>query len=302
MWGTAPAARPDPPGHERRAYDAEGSEALSEEVSELEALAREAFQAKLSDTFKPVLEKLKKGQSLTPDELKMLELLVLGDAEYYLRAENDIENWKSQVRSLLEQIRSIRTGPLDDVDGLMRLRAVCRETLELLSRLAFYLGEKERVRKFQEATSQPWTRKRAKLLLRSSRRSWTLINSDGGTPGRFDRGDGGAEHGAAYIEENDHGAHQDPAKKIILGTGEKFRDWVVVEALAVTSNGGKRSADADSIGCACGSGAHRNRDVQQPGAPAGAMRQRLGRHRRAAQTPLRPDPQPGRNGQRVRRA
>jgi hypothetical protein len=134
---------------------AEGYEALSEEVSELEALAREAFQAKLSDTFKPVLQKLKKGQSLTPDELKMLELLVVGDAEYYLRAENDIENWKTQVRSLIEQIRSIRTGPLDDVDGLMRLRAVCRETLELLPRLAFYLGEKERVRKFQEATSQP---------------------------------------------------------------------------------------------------------------------------------------------------
>ncbi|HJY85238.1 MAG TPA: hypothetical protein VKE24_00240 [Candidatus Acidoferrales bacterium] len=42
-----------------------------------------------------------------------------------------------------------------DVDGLMRLRAVCREALELLPRLAFYLGEKERVRKFQEATSQP---------------------------------------------------------------------------------------------------------------------------------------------------
>ncbi len=106
----------------------------------MEALAREAFQAKLSNTFKPVLEKLKKGQSLTPDELKMLELLVLGDAEYYLRAENDIENWKTQV---------------DDVDGLMRPGAVCRETLELPPRLAFYLGEKERVRKFQEATSQP---------------------------------------------------------------------------------------------------------------------------------------------------
>jgi hypothetical protein len=133
----------------------EGYEALNEEVSELEALAREAFQAKLSDTFKPVLEKLKKGQSLTPDELKMLELLIVGDAEYYLRSENNIENWKAQVRSLIEQIRGIQASQLEDVDGLMRLRAICREALELLPHVAFYLEEKERVHKFQEATSQP---------------------------------------------------------------------------------------------------------------------------------------------------
>ncbi len=134
---------------------AEGYEALGDEVTELEALAREAFQAKLSDTFKPVLQKVKKGQSLTPDELKMLELLIVGDAEYYLRSENNIENWKTQVRSLIEQIRSIQAGQLEDVDALMRLRAVCREALQLLPHVAFYLEEKERVRKFQEATSQP---------------------------------------------------------------------------------------------------------------------------------------------------
>ena len=45
----------------------------------------------------------------------------------------------------------------------------------------------------------------------------------------------------------------------------------------------------------------RGRDVQRPRAPAQPGRGSLLRHRRAAQAPARPDPQPGRDGQGLRR-
>ncbi|HXM62656.1 MAG TPA: hypothetical protein VN950_17485 [Terriglobales bacterium] len=76
--------------------------ALGDQVEELEGQAREAFQAKMD--IASLLSKLKAGKPLTPDDLKTLELLIVGDAEYFLKYENDLDQWKSEIRKLLGEI------------------------------------------------------------------------------------------------------------------------------------------------------------------------------------------------------
>jgi hypothetical protein len=128
-----------------------GYDALDQQMRALESLAREAFQAKLSDHFWPVVEKLESGIPLASAEQDMLQLFMVGDAKYYIKYENDVENWKNEIKHRVEEMKRLQVAGLNDFDSLMHLRALCREAMRLVSDLAFYYREKERARKFDEA-------------------------------------------------------------------------------------------------------------------------------------------------------
>ena len=129
---------------------------LGDQVEELEAQAREAFQSNMN--FGSLLPKLKAGKPLTPDDLKTLELLIVGDAEYFLKYETEFDNWKNEIKQLIGEISKLQSGSRGndpDVDGLMHLRALCAEVRRVLPAIVYYLDQKERAKKFQEATQGP---------------------------------------------------------------------------------------------------------------------------------------------------
>jgi len=124
-------------------------EFLEVQVDELEAQAREASQANME--LNSLLQKLIDVSPLTPADLKTLELLIVGDAEYYIKYESELDEWKNQLRRTLDQIANLQNSALD-VDGLMHARALCREAHEVLADLVFYFDAKERATKFKAAT------------------------------------------------------------------------------------------------------------------------------------------------------
>jgi hypothetical protein len=125
---------------------------LQQQISALEDLARETFQARLEDMFWPILAKLEDGQGLTAAEHNILELLMVGEAKYYLRYENDVEKWRAEARRLIEAIKKQQAAGVDEIDSLMRLRALCREALRVVPDLTYYFQERERIRQFEDAT------------------------------------------------------------------------------------------------------------------------------------------------------
>jgi hypothetical protein len=126
--------------------------ALGDQVEELEAQARESFQSKMD--FASLLPKLKAGKTLTPADLKTLELLIVGDAEAFLKYETEFDGWKSEIRQLMAEISKLQKDDLD-VDGLMHLRALCGEVGRILPAVVYYLDQRERASKFQQATQAP---------------------------------------------------------------------------------------------------------------------------------------------------
>lgn len=127
----------------------ENYELLEDQIGYLEAQSREAFQSKID--FASLLPKLEKAKPLTPSDLKALEFLVVGDAESYLKYETELAEWKKECKRILEEIASLRSSELD-TDGLMHLRALCREAQRVLPDLFFYYEQKERAERFQAAT------------------------------------------------------------------------------------------------------------------------------------------------------
>jgi len=125
---------------------------LADQVEELEGETREAFQSQID--FASFLPKLKQKQPLGPADLKTLEQLIVGDAEYYLKYETEFEHWKSEARQLIAEIGKLQSSSLN-TDGLMHLRALCQELRRVLPDIVFYLDQKERTAKFQEATRGP---------------------------------------------------------------------------------------------------------------------------------------------------
>ena len=55
---------------------------------------------------------------------------------------------------MIEEIFKFQSGDLD-VDGPMHLRALCNEVRRVLPDVVYYLDQKERTSKFQEATRGP---------------------------------------------------------------------------------------------------------------------------------------------------
>jgi len=125
---------------------------LQSHVHEVEGLAREAFQAKLDTMYWSILDKLEEGKPLTAAEHEVLELLMVGEAKYYLKYEHEIEHWRNELKRLVEEIKKQQAAGLDEIDSLMRLRALCREAMRILPDIAYYFREKERIRRFEDAT------------------------------------------------------------------------------------------------------------------------------------------------------
>ena len=121
-------------------------------VNDLEGLARETFQAKLEDMYWSILARLEEGKPLTAAEHNILELLMIGEAKYYLKSENEVEHWRTELKRLIEEIKKQQAAGVDEIDSLMQLRALCREAQRVLPDITYFFREKERVRQFEEAT------------------------------------------------------------------------------------------------------------------------------------------------------
>jgi len=147
--------------------------ALGDQVEELEGQAREAFQSRMD--FASLLPKLKSGKPLTPADLKTLELLIVGDAEYFLKYETEFNHWKTEIQQLVGEISKLQSGIQSkaqskaqsndlDVDALMHLRALCDEVRRILPAVVYYLDQKERASKFQQATQGPIDAEASRVL------------------------------------------------------------------------------------------------------------------------------------------
>ena len=128
---------------------------LQGSIAELEAMAREASQTQLKDKCRPILAKLDDDAPLLEDELTIVRLLLVGDADYYLESESNLDQWRDDVVRLTGQIEQLQSSDLAEVDNLMRLQALCRDAMRVLPDMAYYFRQQERVHNFENTSSGP---------------------------------------------------------------------------------------------------------------------------------------------------
>jgi hypothetical protein len=134
---------------------------LGERLGELETLAKQSLQSNV--LYQPLVTKLLNGTPLTAEELRTLRSLIVGDADYYLKYDDDFDRSKSELARILDQIRQLQSSD-PDVSKLMHVGVLCREAATLLAATEHYLEQKERVRRFEQATRGPIDREAGRAL------------------------------------------------------------------------------------------------------------------------------------------
>jgi len=127
--------------------------ALSAALARLNDELREQMQAATVEQITPLISVLEADGPVGAKELELIRLWLVGDAEYYVKTENDLSAWVAELDRLLGVLRQLRSEAVTPTT-MARMEATVREALRVASDIAFYRQEEERVRSFQNATNQ----------------------------------------------------------------------------------------------------------------------------------------------------
>jgi len=134
--------------------DAEEFNRLSSVFQNRKSQIREKIQSMTSKEVKGIIKKLADGEDPTKDEMDLVKLWVVGDAEAYAKMENNFEDWIAEFR-WLESLLSEQEAGTEEVQDLFRVQGILEDASRLAINIGYYLETKERIRRFEEATSNP---------------------------------------------------------------------------------------------------------------------------------------------------
>lgn len=120
---------------------------------EFEGNLREYIQDLTRGEIDAIIEKLEKGGQLTKGELASIRLWIVGDADYYIKLENNFEDWLSELKRLMDEINKINEAE-PELEKALQLRAVLQDGNRLLPNIIFYLLQKTRVNSFNRAIAE----------------------------------------------------------------------------------------------------------------------------------------------------
>ena len=124
-------------------------DALALELQDLGELTRLSCQS--HDHYGALVGKLRAGDALSADEIAKVRQLIIGDADYYLKYDEEFDRCKSELVKISAEMDRLKQGELS-VDTLMHLNVLCREAGNLLLLTQHYLEARDRVRRFEAAT------------------------------------------------------------------------------------------------------------------------------------------------------
>ena len=126
---------------------------LSTTMQELEGTMREHIQEITKSEIIQVIEKLKSKTPLEKGEVEYIKLWICGDAEYYVKLENNYNDWTEELKRLMEEIKIIDTEDID-YNNSSKLRAMLLDGIRVIGDILFFLKQKERITNFTESTKE----------------------------------------------------------------------------------------------------------------------------------------------------
>lgn len=110
---------------------------------------REAFQSRTASRLRVMIERIGSGQVLSDEDLQIVRDWIVGDADSYLRAENNLDEWTGEYDRLQQVLAGYEGRPLRD-DELLELKGILEDAVRVAHDIANHLEKVERVRRFEE--------------------------------------------------------------------------------------------------------------------------------------------------------
>jgi hypothetical protein len=126
--------------------------ALQNRVEDLREDLRESVQALTHDQMRQIIRQLRGNEPVTEEDLQLIRLWVVGDADAYVVEENNFGDWIDEIRRLGEEIGNSRLAPVEP-KHLKKLQALLTDARGVIGNIANFLTHKERVDRFEETMS-----------------------------------------------------------------------------------------------------------------------------------------------------
>jgi len=124
---------------------------LSAALARLDNELREQIQAATAAQVARLIDTLQADGPVGPADLDLVRLWLVGDAEYYVKMENDLPAWVTELDRLVGVLRELRAEAMT-LSTMSRMEATIRDALRVSSDIVFYRQQEERIRSFQNAT------------------------------------------------------------------------------------------------------------------------------------------------------
>ena len=113
---------------------------------------RQAIEQATAGAVAAIIGKLENHQPLTDAEKQTVELWVVGDAEGYIKMENNFQDWLQEYQLLMDVIAAWenKTG---SVQELVEVHGLLEDAIKVADAAAHYLEDRERVARCQNALS-----------------------------------------------------------------------------------------------------------------------------------------------------
>src|SRR5207237_528269 len=136
-------------------------DALAQELQDLGEVAR--LSCRSHDHYGALIGKLRAGDALSPDEMAKVRLLIVGDADYYVKYDEEFDRCKAELAKIVSEIERLKQSEFS-VDTLMHVSVLCQEADSLAALAQHYLDSRDRVRRFEESTKNALDRDSAHTL------------------------------------------------------------------------------------------------------------------------------------------
>ena len=113
---------------------------------------RQAIEQATSGEIAAIIGKLENNQPLTDAEKQTVELWVVGDAEGYVKMENNFQEWLQEYRRLMDDLAGWE-GKTGSVQELVEVHGVLEDAIKVADAVAHYLEDRERVVRCENALS-----------------------------------------------------------------------------------------------------------------------------------------------------
>jgi len=120
-------------------------------LGEEKARVRELLQMKTAPQVATVINKLKFDQPITREDVDLIRVWVVGDAEGYIEMENSFESWVTEYARLREALGRYVDHECS-VPELLQLQGLIEDTVRVSFDIANYLEKKERIENFDQTT------------------------------------------------------------------------------------------------------------------------------------------------------
>ncbi len=113
---------------------------------------RQAIEQATAAEVAAIIGKLENKQPLNQAEKEMVKLWVVGDAEGYVKMENNFQDWLQEYRRLMDEIAAWE-GKTGSIQELVEVHGVIEDAIKVADAVAHYLEDRERVARCETALS-----------------------------------------------------------------------------------------------------------------------------------------------------